>query len=418
MPDDAAQFEIDIPIKKYLPIIIGFIVFFIFILFLILITRRSGSNTEVQITPVPRPTATPFPLSPTVVVNSIPFMTVTPKPTSAISIGRLAYIKDEGIFHSDFENDVLLIANDDYQRDLLRWSSTGKYLAWKEYDRQASSSSLVIRENIPDKLTREQNGNNEVYDYDFSPNDKFLVAVHEENPNKISIYFSDDLLLSSISEYENHTEIKQIIWPDDELIIFRDNSGIGSIKVSSYSGQLRSPYEIERILDNKAVQFISLSKDHSLLAYSTGSQFRSELYVIGVSELTRKKLLDVPKNIDMGQTRLPFAVLNGGYTPYMFWLPDSQRLLVGFHYLRFIPLVGIYDLEDNSFKAISPFSLEKEDKMIDNFRLIGERLNRENNATQVNIFSLEEDNIFKISKVISGAYSPTYFYGENFYQGE
>lgn len=156
---------------------------------------------------------------------------------------------------------------------------------------------------------------------------------------------------------------------------------------------------------------MKLSPDGKKLLYSVGDDKKSDLYLLNIESRNNELITMVPPKINMGTTGLPATTLNNGFIPYALFMPDGNSLIVGYHYLPNLPLVGIYNLKENSFSAITTFALYDTDVMVDEWRLLGARVNTVSGVPtwQIALFTTEDNAKLSLIRVIPDASSPTFF---------
>ncbi|OIO13603.1 hypothetical protein COV53_03530 [Candidatus Gottesmanbacteria bacterium CG11_big_fil_rev_8_21_14_0_20_37_11] len=398
-------------LKKFLPV---------FILFALIIMVGSGYalfSRKSEIKPPPtiptlRPTATPF-LIPTLPMTSPGeaslSASVTPQAITVtpVKIGRLAFIKDGDIYNSDLLTISLLVKNATPAATKLSWSPKGNYLSWTVKEKEASPSALAVYSRSTNRtiIFDPSDGRKaELIDYTWSLDEEKIALLYQDSLYKISLYspaspaaeFKIDLTKKDVS-------IRQIFWLDKNSVLFAGDEGIKTIS-------LNAPFA-ETVLTDKKPYFVSLSPDKTKIIYSLGDNKKSDLYLASTDGILNQVLPAMPEKIDMGDTKLTTTILKEGFVPYVVWFPKGDRLLVGYHYLTGLPLVGVYSLVDKSFKAIAPFSFYDSDKMIDELRLMGERINDMGSPSfpQVSVFTMEDDAKLGTIRVIPGASSPVFF---------
>lgn len=394
------------PLKKFLPVIV--IIFFLGLVSLLFIVLRSriASNNAVKIpTPTLRPTATPISVAPTIPET-------TPEAASPSSIprriGNLVFIKDGDIYDSDFTSFSLLHKNATPAGDRLSWDNSGNFLSWRPKQTLATPSALVIFNRNTDKteiIKSSDAPTAELVSYVWSGWDEKLALLIHDQSYKISttgVASKSTGLTNLISRVE---PINDIIWSDQNTIIFLGSEGIVSLDVKSLTAKL--------LVGSSNILNMILSPDRKKILYSIGDKSKSNLYLINTDGSGNSIISPQPATIDMGTTSLSPDALNKGFLPYAVWFPDSMKLLVGFHYLEGLPLVGIYDLEKISLSMVAPFVLKKDDFMIDDYRLVGSRVRTTLNDTpnwQLSIFTLEDNSKLGTIRVIPGASSPSFYF--------
>lgn len=394
------------PLKKFLPIIV--IIFFlglISLLLFILRSRISSSNTLNIPTPTLRPTATPIIVAPTIPEASpeISSPSSAPKP-----IGNLIFIKDGDIYDSDFTSFSLLHKNVTPAGDKLSWDSSGNFLSWRPKQTQATPSALTILNRNTDKVATIKTSDvptAELINYDWSDTDEKLALLIHDQSYKISIANISSKSAGLTNLISRVEPINDIIWSDQNTIIYLGSEGIVSLDVKNHTAK--------PLVGSNNILNMILSPDRKKILYAIGDKSKSNLYLINTDGSGTTIISPQPTTLDMGTTSLNHDVLNKGFLPYAVWFPDSMKLLVGFHYLEGLPLVGIYDLKKISLSMIAPFVLKKDDFMIDDFRLVGSRVRTTLNDApnwQLSIFTLEDNSKLGTIRVIPGASSPSYFF--------
>ncbi|MCL4338424.1 hypothetical protein M1271_01910 [Patescibacteria group bacterium] len=399
MPDNS-------PFKKLLPLVLVVVVLMIlFSGILVLSVGKSGKQQTVP-TPTLRPTATPF-VAPTMPMVSPSTSSLSANLVTPIKIGRLSFIRDGDIYNSDLATYSLLVKNDIHAADMLSWSPDGNFLAWREKTTSATPSAIMIYKRNNKRTFEikpfEEGKINEVIDYAWSPDESQMSVLSHGTFYNLNLY---SLISSSSGEniVGRSEKIKQIVWPNPKTILFSGSDGITAYDLASNSASL--------IVDNPKVMHMNLSPDHKKLLYSIGDNSKSDLYTINIDGTDNKQLPLQPVKIDMGTTNLPQSILEKGFIPYAVWMPDSNNLLVGYHYITNLPLVGKYNLQNNSFTAIAPFMLYQTDIMVDSLRLLGNRVNTFSSAIptwQISLFTLEDNANLGLVRVIPDASSPAFF---------
>lgn len=392
------------PFKKYLPLIL--IAVFILLLFLsaLLLFAPNQNAKKAVPTPTPRPTATPF-IAPTIPMVSPPVATVSAKITP-VKIGRLAFIKNGNIYNSDLATFSLFVKNATPAGDKLTWSPSGNFLAWRETSTTATPSSMAIfnRENkVTFGIKPSSDPNAELLDYVWSSDEKQIALLFKDKSFRIDLGKISSSSAQLVSVLTREAKINQILWPNSKSIIFSGEDGVNILDVANGV--------VELLVDNNQVIWMGLSPDRSKLLVSIGNPQKSDLYIIKLDGTGSQKVSPEPEKADMGTTGLPITVLKNGFLPYALWFPKGDKLMVGYHYLTNLPLVGIYDLAKSTFTALSTFSLYANDLMIDDLRLVGSRINTtgESPAWQVSFFTIEDNAKLSTIRVIPSAHSPAFF---------
>jgi len=396
------------PIKKYLPFIaIG-------ITFLVLLiggfTLFAGKSSKEKANPIPtvRPTATPLP-APTIPLVTQPVTVSTS--SASISpvkpkIGKLAFIKEGDIYHSDLFAFSLLVKNATPAGDKLMWSPLGNFLSWRPKSNTATPNSLVIydKEKNSSLTVKTKSDQEELVDYAWSENEKQLALLFHESEYNISVYSISSVSASKAFPLVNRsTPIKQILWPEKNTLLFLGDDGINQIDTASASAKL--------IINKPNIKLMKLSPDKSKLLYTVTSSDKNELNLVNLDGSENKLIIPNPKKIDMGNTNLSESILNNGFIANALWFPKGDRLMVGYNYLTTLPLVGIYDFKNSSFTAIAPFPLSISDILIHDLLLLGPRVNTTVNPPvwQVSLFTMEAGTKLGLIRTIPGATSPVYF---------
>ncbi len=393
------------PVKKFLPFILGGVLILLLLSGSLLLFSPSTSSKKNIPTPTPRPTATPFPPPPTLPVATKAVSTISATITPE-KIGRLAFIKNGDIYHSDLVSVSLLVKNATPAADKLTWSPMGNFLTWRPVS-SATPSSLAIynREKKTEEFIKPSNDlSAELLDFAWSSDEKNIAVLYRDQSYHIDLVSKTSSSSSQLIPLLNRASpIKQIIFPDSKTIIFSGDDGISSIHISS-------PIP-KALVDNPAVLRMKLSFDKSKILYSIGTDKKSDLYIMNTDGSGIKNIPTIAGKVDMGTTNLSQIIFNSGFIPYAVWFPKGDRLLVGYHYLTNLPLVGIYDLVNNSFTAISAFSLYENDLMVDDLRMVGSRVNTFGSTPswQVSFFTIEDNAKLSTIRVIPEANSPTFF---------
>ncbi|MBI3380198.1 hypothetical protein HY029_05585 [Candidatus Gottesmanbacteria bacterium] len=394
------------PIKRFLPFILAGI--FILILLLVTLTLFSSSSKtkKVAVSPTPRPTATPFAPPPTLPMATHPVATNSATFTP-VKTGRLVFIKNGDIYNSDLASISLFIKNATPAADRLTWSPMGNLLAWRPVSSTATPSALTVFTRSSKSSITISPGSipeSEVLDYAWSHDEKQIAILYHDQSYHIDLLDRNASSSAHLLPLLNRASfIKQIFWPNSRLIVFSGEDGIGSIDLTSPVPKL--------IVDNPSVQKMKLSPDKKKILYSVGSDKKSDLFIINIDGTGAISLPVTPRKIDMGTTNLPDTTLNNGFLPYALWFPKGDKLMVGYHYLPNLPLVGIYDLTNNSFTALSTIPIYENDFMVDDLRLAGARINITSGipSWQVSFFTIEDNAKLSTIRVIPDASSPSFF---------
>jgi len=392
------------PLKKFLPLILGGVLILLLILGSLLLFSPAKESKKAVVTPTVRPTATPFP------PPTMPMVTKAAATRSAElvkeKIGRLVFIKDGNIYNSDFASFSLLVKNATPAADRLSWSPQGNLLAWRPtspaivpravtiYNRQAKSAFFIQPSDYPET---------ELVDYAWSGDEKQLAVLYHDQSYHIDLFSTASSSAQTLPLLNRIAQIRQIVWPDSNTIVFLGEDGISSMALTNPTPKL--------LVENKAVQKMKLSKDKTKLLYSVGTDAKSDLYIINIDGSGARLIPVTPAKIDMGTTNLPPSILNNGFLPYGLWFPTGDKLMVGYHYLTNLPLVGVYDLTNNSFTALSVFALYENDFLVDDLRLMGSRVNTQTTppSWQVAFFTIEDNAKLATVRVIPDASSPAFF---------
>lgn len=398
------------PLKKFLPFIIVGIFLIVGLSGLLVLSAAKSSQKKAVPTPSPRPTATPFP------APTIPLVTRAATSSSTINIpvkiGRLAFIRNGDIYNSDLATFSLLVKNATPAGDKLSWSPMGNFLAWRPKTPTATPSTLAVYNRSKQTsayIKPSTSPYSELIDYAWSADEVNVAVLSHDSFFNISLYHSATLS-SRLNLYNSNLPIKQIFWPEERKIIFLTNEGINSLEFKNASPAA------SLLINNSSIMNMMLSPNGKEVLYSVGNNKKSDLYLVDIDGGNNRLIPPVPAKVDMGTTNLSPTVLNNGFIPYAVFFPDGNRLLVGYHYLLpNLPLVGIYNLKENSFVAVAPFILYKGDLMVDDLRLLGDRVS--NNAEgiptwQISLFTLEDNSKLGLIRVIPDASSPA-FYGRD-----
>ncbi len=392
------------PVKKFLPFILGGVLILLLLLGSIILFSPSSSSKKNIPTPTPRPTATPFPPPPT-----LPVATKAVATNSAVvastKIGRLAFIKNGDIYNSDLASFSILVKNATAAADKLTWSPMGNFLSWRPVTLATPSALTVYDRDKKTTITiRPSNDiSSELIDYAWSGDEKQIAVLYRNQSYHIDLVSIASSSARTIPLLNRSVSIKQIIWPNSRTIIFSGDDGINRLDIASSTTRL--------LIDNNQVMHMKLSFDKTKLLYSTGNDQKSDLYIVNTDGLNNQFISIIASKVDMGTTGLPSTILHNGFIPYALWFPKGDKLMVGYHYLTNLPLVGTYDLVNNSFTAISPFALYENDFMVDDLRLVGSRINTfgASPSWQISFFTLEDNAKLATIRVIPEANSPAFF---------
>lgn len=387
--------------------LISFFVLFL-VLFSAVLNLSSGKlkkiNTEVVIPALSvRPTATPYFKPITVTPEISPVSNISSISASVMpeKIGKLAFIRNGDIYHSSLDQSVLLVKNKVPAKDKLVWSPQGNFLSWREKSDNIrySAISLYNRQKKISFTITPGTSSSELIDYVWSPDETRLAVLIHDDKYRISIFPID--FVSEKKDMTERTErIIQIFWPQEKNLLFWGTGGITRINLDS------SVTEV--FIKNPDILGMKLSPDFKKIVYSAGDSDRNDLFLVNTDGTGNQSVPPIPDRIDMGTTGLSKSVLERGFIPPAVWMPQGDKLLVGYRISATSSLVGIYDLTIKSFTAIAPFFLSDNDLMVDGFRLLGTRTGV-GNISQISIFTLEDNAGLAVAKVIPDASSPAFF---------
>lgn len=410
MDQNTAQPTADVPVqpvsqvKKFLPFILGGVLILLLLLGSIMLFSPSLQSKKNIPTPTPRPTATPFPPPPTLPVATKAVSTISATITPE-KIGRLAFIKNGDVYNSDLASFSLFVKNATPAADKLSWSPLGNFLSWRPVSLATPSALTVYDRDKKTTITiRPSNDiSSELIDYVWSGDEKQIAVLYRDQSYHIDLVSIASSSAQVLPLLNRSISIKQIIWPNSKTIIFSGEDGINRIDITSPTPKL--------LIDNSRVMRMKLSFDKTKLLYSTGNDQKNDLYIVNIDGINNQLVSTVASKVDMGTTGLPSTILQNGFIPYALWFPKGDKLLVGYHYLTNLPLVGIYDLASDSFTAISAFSLYENDLMVDDLRLVGSRVNTfgATPSWQISFFTIEDNAKLSTIRVIPEASSPTFF---------
>ncbi len=397
------------PVKKFLPFIIGGVVFLIFLSGILVLSIGKSSSKNIVPTPSPRPTATPFP-APTIPLVTKP-ATSSAETKISTKIGRLSFIRDGNIYNSDLATFSLLVKNATPAGDRLSWSPFGNFLAWRPKSFTATPSAVVIYNRSKQTsayIKPNVSPYSELIDYAWSKDEANIAILSHDSFFNISLYHTASPS-SRLNLYNSNFPIKQIYWPEERKIIFSTNEGINSLEFKNATPAA------SLLVKNSPIINMVLSPNGKELLYSVGDNKKSDLYLMNIDGSNNRLISPVPQRTDMGATNLPISIVNNGFIPYAVFMPSGDSLIVGYHYLTNLPLVGLYNLKENSFSAIAPFILYRGDLMVDELRLLGNRVSNDAEgkpAWQISLFTIEDDAKLGLIRVIPNASSPA-FYGRD-----
>ncbi len=405
IPEDAPPQEVSpSPFKKIIPfaVITVFILLMLLLLMVLSAGKKTSSNTIVP-TPTLRPTATPI-LAPTIplVTQATSSISASISPTKT---GRLVFIRDGDIYHSDLATISLLVKNSTPAGDKLTWSSMGNLLGWRPKTLSATPSAVTVynRTKKTSYTIKPFSGpNGEVLDFAFSPDETQLALLLHDSSYKIGFY-NTSFSTTSANFYSRNIPVKQILWPQNQTIIFSGDDGITGFDVENLS---ENP-----LIKNANIQRIKLSPDGKKFLYSIGNDNISTLYLYDIDTGTNQQINSIPSKINMGNTDIDPSALKNGFLPFAIFMPTGDKLIVGYKYLPNLPIVGIYSLKDQMFTAIAAFTFYETDMMVDDLRLLGTRVNTMGYiaSKQVSLFTLEDNSKFGLIRIIPDASSPTFF---------
>ncbi|MBI2617618.1 hypothetical protein HYW55_05795 [Candidatus Gottesmanbacteria bacterium] len=389
------------PLKKFLPFIIGGLLLLIIILGGFLLFVGGASKKSATPTPPPRPSATPI-LLPTATIEPTlsPIASVSATITP-VEVGRLAFIKDGDIYHSDFSFVTLLAKNTSPAGGNLSWSFSGRYLSWLPKVGNLTQLTVYDREKKTFYYYPESNSA-AIADYSWSPSFDSFVFLTQGATYNLDSYQVSSVSAVATSLLKRSPSISQVEWVNEKTVLFRGSDGISSVNPASPSAKL--------LVANSSISAMSVSPDKTKILYSvTGSQ-KNDLYIMGIDGTGQRVLNSKPTLVDMGTTNLPESTLDKGFLPFAIWFLNAEKLLVPYQYSANLPLVGIYDLGQNSVQIIGPNALQKDDFMVDDFRLLGVRPNPLQSGTQqLTLYTLENNAKLNVVRVIPGGSSPAFF---------
>lgn len=387
------------PLKKFLPFILGGLFLFILILGSVLLFAGNSSQKGAP-TPTPRPSATPFAV-PTVAVTATLTPQASPSATlTPVQTGRLIFIQDGDIYNSDFRATSLFIKPPIPAGSLLSWSTTGKFLSW--LSRQSSSQLLVYNREKKDYDNFAVSPPSTIAGYSWSPSTDDLVLLSKGTTYELSMYQVSSKSAQPKSLLKRSAPITQAEWVKDDMLLIRGSDGMSTVSLSSPSANL--------VAAKTNISYLRVSPDKTRIIYAVGDDTKSDLYIAGIDASSSRLLAVKPTTVDMGTTNLPSSTLEKGFLPYAVWFPKGNKLLVAYHYLTHLPLVGVYDVEKNSVQMIAPFALARDDVMVDDFRLLGVRNNPlQTGTTQLTLYTIEDSAKLNVVRVIPGASSPAVF---------
>lgn len=409
------------PYKRFFPLII--LLLFVVIIgsgAILLLAGKSARNGDKTPLVKTRPTPTSLPevtlpaagiLTPTEAPVS-PAITATVSATPAVGtekIGQLLFIKDGDIYQSDFASYSLFVKNATAAGDKLSWSPKGNYVSWRPKTISGIPQTLTIYSVKQKSTVTFTPGNGEsstLLDYAWSPDESFIAMLSKENARfSVSVGSVSTPSAGLVTVHERSTPIRQLVWPTDTKLFFSADNGIYLIQ-----NREEGATAVANMAD---IQTISISPDTKKLLIATGDAVKSKLYILDVSSSVSAPPVQIqPQKTDMGGSGVPSSAINNGFIPYGIWFPGGDKLILGYHYLTNLPVVGIFDIANSSFKAIAPFTLYDSDRMIDNFRMVGNRVKTVSNVSnwQVSIFTLEDDAKLGVIRVIPGASSPSFYF--------
>lgn len=397
------------PVKKFLPFGIIAVVALVILVgaFSLFAGSNAGKGGKTGVpTPTHRPTATPLP-APTVPLAS-PSPAASSSQVTPGKIGRIAFIKDGDIYHSDLGTYSLVVKNATPAADKLSWSPSGKYLAWRPKSATATPSAITVfnrEENASFTIKPLRNTTGEVLDYAWSWDEKQLAILTRDDSYTVSLFSIATPSAPLTPLVARSTVLRQVLWTDKTAVMFTGEGGLTSIDTASGSAKV--------LVSGQNIQFAKVSPDGKKLLYSVGDSKKSDLYVAASDGTDSRLISSAPLRVDMGTTNLsPTLLVNGGFIPFAVWFPKGDRLLIGYHYLPNLPLVGIYNISEKSLRIIGPFALGKDDIMLDDLRLLGQRLNTTAGdvpSWQLSLFTLEDNANLSVVRVIPGASSPVFF---------
>lgn len=393
------------PVKKFLPFILGGVLVLLLIFGSLILFSPASKGKKAAVSPTPRPTATPFPPPPTLPMATKAVSNISTT-ISPVAIGRLAFIKNGDIYNSDLTSFSLLVKNATGAADKLSWSPNGNFLSWRAVSLGTPSAITIYNRTDKSAFTIKPSNetNTELIDYAWSLDEKNIAILYRDKSYHIDLISNltsgSTQLLSLLTRTGN---IRQIVWPERNTIIFSGEDGINSLDIKNPTPKL--------LVDNSGVLRMKLSGDKKKLLYSVGTEKKSDLFIMNVDGSGSQLIPAVPDKVDMGSTNIQPAVLNNGFIPYAIWFPKGDKLLAAYHDLPNLPLVGIYDLPNNSFTALSAVPIYENDFMTDDLRLAGERINTfsETPTWQVTFFTIEDNAKLSTIRVIPDASSPAFF---------
>lgn len=392
------------PVRKFLPFILIGVVLLAVALGTLMLFSPSSADKKTQVAPAPRPTATPFP--PPTLPMATKAVATTAATTAPEKIGRLAFIKNGDIYNSDFTSFSLLVKNATPAADKLAWSPQGNLLSWRPVSQTATPSAVTVYDRYKKasfSIKPSDSPVAELIDYVWSADEKQIAVLYHDQSYHVGLFGVSTASAQFIPLLARSISIKQILWPNSKTLIFSGDDGINSLDLNSPTPKI--------LADTKQIQKMKLAPSKNKILYSVGTDTKSDLYIVNIDGSSTQLIPPIPSKIDMGETGLPAGVLNNGFLSYALWFPKGDKLMVGYHYLTNLPLVGIYDLKNSSFTALSTFALYENDFMVDDLRMSGTRINTSGQLPtwQVSFFTIEDNAKLATVRVIPEATSPSFF---------
>lgn len=363
-----------------------------------LIASSSASPSAfISDTPAIVPTAS----TSAVISSTTPTITPTPGETT---LGRLSYMQGKDIYNTDLKITQLLVKNDSTPSGNFKWSPKGLFLSWVEEG--TPSSQLVLYDYA--KKTRKlfPLKDTQLISYVWSPDEKKIALLSQNKTDNLFLVSNSDTLAVELLDISNTQDVSDIKWlGTGKILLQRQN------RISAYDFEKKTE---ENIVTTGAISLMSVSPDEKYLLYYATNSESSAWYLVDLTDYSSRQIMIGSGNSDLTSVNLPPTILEKGPDNKAVWFPSSDKIFLTVKYLREFPIVGIYDLSLNTFKAVSIFHLQNSDFMSDPYTLVGEREVSKNGSmeSQINFFSIEGEAKLGLIKVIPNSQYPAFYSGE------
>lgn len=356
----------------------------LFMLLLAIFMVRSKSSNEEPVSIQPRP------LTNEGGTISVPADSPAVQPQINKKSGILAYIKEGDIYQGDLANTTLLLKNNPPASRKLSFSPAGNFLTWITKTDENHLSPLVSVHNLKNKSTvylePVVGGKGDIIDYAWSPDEKNVATLKKDYRFAIAVW-PNKPGSASVTQIQRKEEIQQLVYLDNNTLIFSGSDGISSIDIPTGN--------IKQLLNSDKIQYISLSPDRKKLYYSIGDEKQVRSYILHFEEEDNTESIIVPPQLQNEISLFPLAL----------WYPDSRKLLLSFRTRE--NSIGVYDFSQKTLQVLSPFDLGFGDSLIDDRTLLSENkiIKEGNSMGQIAVYTLDSGKVNPVT-AIEGASSP------------